>query len=184
MYSRARDIASGGWGFAVAILLAAPLTYAAPERVENAAQELQSALALWQAETTEALNRALADSSAARLMRPNNTIVQVTFTLGEDGRAKNIKVLPGDANWPARRAAIFAVRQLANLDEAPVPHLQKTRFLANIVFFDREDVRSRLLERLHLSEAQRHSSADELSAYLVIGNVPAAPHSGGRPATR
>lgn len=88
----------------------------------------------WQQATTADLDRTLAHDRAARRFTPKTSYVEVAFTLGENGRADNVRVVGGTGDWAAKRAARYAVRKLDTLDQVPVNNPGAARFLASIVF--------------------------------------------------
>ncbi len=127
------------------------------------------AMAEWREKTTRDLNRALSHRPSSARLRPNNGIVQVSFTLGEDGRADNIKLYKSGANWIAERLAKRAVRKLDTLDEVPVANRAKARFLASIIFADNAHIHDRLAAELKKSERTRLASADESREFITVG---------------
>lgn len=153
---------------ATSFLIAAPI--GAVQLADAPSAVSAKAMERWQAETTAALGRALALSSAARLMAPNAAIVQVLFSIGSDGMAKDIEVLEGDGNWAARRAALYAVRTLDTLARVPVADPQGTRFIANIIFYRTLDARAQLLDKLQAMERFRLSGSSTARRYVAVGN--------------
>lgn len=131
--------------------------------------EESAAIEAWQAETTEALNAALLKSSAAHLMRPNSAIVQVTFMIGEDGKARDIEIVDGEGNWGAQRASIFAVKNLDTLSRFPGAQPGKRKFLANFIFYRSIESRQRFRRQLARSETLRLASKLPARNYLAIG---------------
>ncbi len=89
--------------FALAIPFAAPA--AAGDKSEDIVVTSKAKMAEWQAATTKDINRSLRAAPIPNSSRPNTSVVQIAFTLGEDGKADNIEVLDGSGNWAARRAA-------------------------------------------------------------------------------
>lgn len=155
---------------ALFMALAAPFGGMLVMQTDENVAAAELAMGRWQAETTAALNRALADASAARLMTPNSAIVQVVFSVGADGKADKIKLIEGDGNWPARRAALYAIEQLDTLDRVPVANPLTVRFIANLVFYRSLDAKERLLARLREWERVRAASESADRFYLAIGN--------------
>ncbi len=124
-----------------AIAAALTLTFVAPAfagEPSDIVVRSDAAMTNWQESTTADLNRSLARDPIARKVRPNKSYVEVSFTLGADGKADNIAVTGGNGNWAAKRSARYAVRTLDTLDEVPVANPQGARFLASIVFADNE----------------------------------------------
>ena len=152
---------------ALALPLAAPV--AAGEKSDDIVVRSAAAMEQWQADTTRDINRSLARMPLAQKVHPNNAIVEVAFTLGDDGRADNIVVLKGDGNWAARRAAKYAVRSLDTLDEVPVRNRENARFLAQIVFADNLDTHETLTARLEKSNTARFAEAQGDDNPILLG---------------
>ncbi|QFT76634.1 hypothetical protein [Erythrobacter sp. THAF29] len=129
----------------------------------------QPAMQAWQEATTADLNRALVRDPIARKVQPNNAVVEVAFTLGYDGRAENIRVLPGQGNWSARRAAKYAVRTLDTLGDVPVANPEGTRFLASIIFADTIETHDKLAAKAAKARAQRFANVDEEDRPILLG---------------
>ena len=160
----------------LALLAALALPMAVPASAGDKSAEAepilvvsQKAMKAWQAETTNDLNRALAREPLSRNRPPNNAVVEVAFTLGEDGRARDIRVLDGDGNWSARNAAKYAVRSLETLGDVPVVNPQGTRFLASIIFADSVITHDELAAKASASRAQRFASIAEEDRPVLIG---------------
>lgn len=156
----------------LSLAAAASLSFAAPalaaENSEDIIVTSAAAMEQWQAATTKDLNRSLAREPITRKVSPNNSVVEVAFTLGADGRAQNIKVIDGDGNWSARRAAIRAVRTLDTLDEVPVRNPVGTRFLASIIFADSAETKKTLAKKAKKARAARFAAADQ-EQYILLG---------------
>lgn len=127
----------------------------------------------WQHKTTEALERGLARAASQYGSDLNESVVQVAFQIGADGKAKSAKVLPGDGNNAARRTALNAIKRLDTLDEIPVAAPVGRNVLANIIFYRSAAARDRLEDELAASEQQRLSSADGIR-FIAIGASPTA----------
>lgn len=123
----------------------------------------------WQAATTKDINRSLKNARIPITTRPNNSVVQITFTLGDDGKAENIEVLKGNGNWAARKAATYAVRRLNDLDTVPVTNAQDAQFLANIFFASNKQVHKELAAKLAQSEATRLAASGGEEEYILLG---------------
>lgn len=125
----------------------------------------------WHKDTTRSLNRSLKRAPAFTYGRVNESIVQIAFNVGDDGRAQNMRVLPGDGNHTAKRAALYAVRRLDTLASIPESKSNQ-KVLANIIFYDNERSLEKMEARLASSERERVASKGELSQYLAIGVGP------------
>lgn len=160
--------------FKFALASAAALLAFSPSAVAGAQdRELivtsPAAVDAWRQEVNRDLDRALLDVSAARQKRPNNAIVEVEFRIDENGDPTRLRVLPGDGSYSARRAAMQAVRRLERLDEAPVPDIHARRFIARIVFYDRPEVRERLVSELEGASTRRLAGGDPSDAPILLG---------------
>ena len=156
-----------------ALLLAVPVGTLASDESDDIIVQPTAAMAQWQADTTRDLNRALAAGGVRYRGSPNDSIVQITFTLGEDGKADNVELYKDyndSANWLARKMAVRAVKRLDGLDQVPVSNPQDARFLANIIFASNERVHEKLEERLEQSERARLASAGKGRTYLALRN--------------
>ena len=129
----------------------------------------KTAMATWQQDTTRQLNRMLSRASVARTGTPNDTIVQIEFALGPDGKPTDITVLDGDANWSARRTAIYAVKRLGDLSDVPVTNPQNAKFLANLIFADSIDSHDRLAAKLASDTQTRFAEANSEDDYILLG---------------
>ncbi|MEL6529399.1 MAG: hypothetical protein AAFQ27_05520 [Pseudomonadota bacterium] len=161
----------------LALLPAAALAFTLPmsapamagEKSEGIVVRSQAALEQWQADTTSDINRSLKFARIPPSTRPNDAVVQITFTLGADGKPDNIELLNGDGNWAARKAAMYAVRRLNNLDEVPVGNAQNAQFLANIFFASSKDVHKQLAAKLAQTERTRIAAAGGENEYILLG---------------
>lgn len=153
-----------------ALLLAVPASVAADH--SDIVVQPSPALQDWQQDTSKQLNRALdrGGSQYTPFRSANNSIVQIGFTLGEDGRPDDVQVYDGDGNWAAKRAARRAVKSLAGLDQVPVANPQNVQFLANIIFADNERIHDRLEKRLQQMEAARLASSGPERTYVALSN--------------
>ncbi len=156
-----------------AAALAFTLPFAAPavagEKSDGIVVRSQEALEEWQAQTTKDINRSLRNAPIPNNARPNNSVVQITFTLGADGKPENIETLDGSGNWAARKAARYAVRRLNDLDTVPVSNAQNAQFLANIFFASSADMHKQLAAQLKKSERSRLAAAEGEKEYILLG---------------
>lgn len=153
--------------FAIAVPFSAPAV--AGEKSEGIVVTSMAKMKEWQAETTKDINRSLRAAPIPNSSRPNKAVVQIAFTLGEDGKADNIRVLDGQGNWAARRAASYAVRRLNDLDQVPVNNPSNAQFLANIFFASTPQDHKELRAQLKKSEAQRLAAAEGEEDYILLG---------------
>ena len=153
-----------------AILLAVPIGALASDEGSDIIVQPTFAMDQWQEETTHDLNRALSKGGVRFRGEPNSAIVQITFSLGEDGKADDVRLYNDDGNWFAKRIALRAVKRLDNLDEVPVDNPQDVQFLANIIFANDERTQERLSRRLAESEAERMATAGKARTYLALSN--------------
>lgn len=151
-----------------ALLLSVPAVATADhDIIVQPSPELQQ----WQADTSQDLTRALERGGRQyTVQRANNSIVQIAFSVGEDGRPDDVEVLEGDGNWAARRVAKRAVNRLDNLDRVPVANPGNVQFLANIIFADNGRIHKRLEERLEQMEAARMASTGPERTYIALNN--------------
>ncbi len=156
-----------------AAALAFTLPFAAPavagEKSDGIVVRSQAALEEWQAETTKDINRSLRNAPIPNNARPNDSVVQITFTMGANGKPANIETLKGNGNWAARKSAMYAVRRLNDLDAVPVTNPQNAQFLANIFFASSVDVHKQLAVQLKKSERSRLANAEGETEYILLG---------------
>ena len=152
---------------ALSLPLAAPAW--AGEQNDDIVVTSPAAMEQWQAETTKDLNRALAREPLSRKVRPNNSIVEVAFTMGADGRAENVEVIYGNGNWAARRAAKYAVNSLDTLDSVPVTNREDARFLASIIFANDKETHDEIAAKRDRKHAERFAAAGGRNEYILLG---------------
>jgi len=156
-----------------AAALAFTLPFAAPamagENSDGIVVRSQAALEEWQAATTKDINRSLKHARIPRNAFPNNAVVQVTFTLGADGKPENVAFLRGSGNWVARKVAMYAVRRLDDLDKVPVTNPQNAQFLANIFFASDKATHKQLAAQLEKAERTRIAAAGGEEEYILLG---------------
>ncbi|WP_298471234.1 hypothetical protein [uncultured Erythrobacter sp.] len=161
----------------LAVLPAAALAFAIPfaapalagEKSDGIVVTSQAAMEEWQAATTARINRSLKNAPIPNNSRPNDAVVQVTFTLGADGKAEDIEVLRGNGNWAARKSATYAVRRLNDLDTVPVNNADGAQFLANIFFASSMEVHKQLKADLNKTLGAQLAAADGDSEYILLG---------------
>lgn len=162
--------------FATATALAATLTLplaapaAAGEKSDDIVVSSNAAMAKWQDTATNQLNRMLARAPMARSYAPNETIVQVTFSIDADGDPQDITVLDGDANWGARQTALYAIKRLSSLSQVPVRNPQNAKFLANLIFAQDAATHRQLAAKLDASTRTRLAEAGGEESYILLGS--------------
>lgn len=157
--------------FPAAALVSLPVPSHAQDVQDTIEVRASSPMQQWQARTTDALNRNLSRAPALQRGFANEAIVQVAFTVDEKGRASDLRVLPGDGNFTARRAASFAVRRLQTLASMPAQS-EGRNVLANIIFYDNERSLRALEDRLFAAERERVASNGRFSDHVAIGVSP------------
>ncbi len=153
--------------FALALPFSVPAS--AGDKSEDIVVTSPAKMAEWQSATTKDINRSLKNAPIPTHARPNSSVVQITFTLGENGKPDNIEVLNGNGNWAARKTAAYAVRRLDGLDQVPVTNAQNAQFLANIFFASTPEDYKALKMALKKSEAKRLAAADGEDEYILLG---------------
>ena len=153
-----------------AVALAGALSLTSTASAEEATPSiLVTEMDQWQADATRRLNRALERNPINRRGAPAPGIVQLTFSLDEDGRPKNIAVRQNSANRAALESATYAVRRMGDLSDAPVANVGQTKFIANVIFADTLKERRELAQSLAASERARLALAEEGQTYIAIG---------------
>ena len=156
---------------ALAIGLAVPFV-AAPALAEQEEQievTSQSEMKQWKGSVSKTLDSALQRAPGRVSTIPDSGIVQITFRLGDDGRAEDLRVYSNSADWSAARMAKYAVRRIDNLAEAPVSNVDDARFMANIIFADDQVQRAKLARVLAKSEKSRLAAAGAEDDVIVLG---------------
>ena len=153
---------------ALAMLLALPTAASASSDSDDIVVRSQSPMDEWTSQTTAELNRALSTGLNSR-GQPNNAIVQVTFTLDENGQADDLEFLKGKGNRHSRDMARRAIRRLKNLDQVPVANAEDAQFLANIIFANNERVHTELASELEEMETARLASTERAATYIALG---------------
>lgn len=152
----------------VALLLAVPAVASADH--SDIIVQPSPELVQWQQDTSEDLERALLRGGTRYTTRGvNNSIVQITFRAGPDGKPDGIEVYESDGNFAAKSLAKRAVSRLSNLNAVPVESPGNAQFLANIIFASDERTFERLEDRLAKMEAVRMASAGPDRTYIALG---------------
>lgn len=159
--------------FAPALAFAVLTPFAAAnagEKSDDIVVTSSAEMQAWQADATQSLNRALQRSPVERTATPGPGIVQVTFSLGADGRPENVELYNSTADWSAERSAMFAVRRLGDISDVPVSDPAGARFIANIIFADSVAEHDDLARELTASEAARLASGSPASDFIALGS--------------
>ena len=129
-----------------------------------------TAMAQWQADVTRDLDHKLLLAERYTRGRPTSGIVQIRFTLDEDGKPTNLETVYDSAGTAARRSASWAVRRLRDLDQAPVMNASGVRFQANIIFAENREQKTVLAAQLDRMERVRLASAGSERAVVALGS--------------
>ena len=160
------------FAFVPALALAAALPFAsasAGESGEDIVVTSPGEMEAWQASATRSLNRALEHNPMERTATPGSGIVQVTFSLGADGRPDDIELYSSSANWVSERSAMRAVRRLGDLSDVPVRNAEGAQFLANIIFADDVVEHQELAATLRKKERARLASESSERSLIALG---------------
>lgn len=144
-----------------------PVTVAAENGDDDIVVSSGSATQKWQQRTTAQLNRALVREPMGATTE--NAIVQITFTLGEDGKAANPQFYNREGSSLERSMAKRAIMSLDTLADVPVADPSEVRFLANIIFANDARSHAKLQARLRKMEQKRLASRDGRQQYLALG---------------
>jgi hypothetical protein len=150
------------------LLGALPVTAYASGGDDDIVVHSASAMEQWQKQTALRLDRALQRDVGGRT-DTGDSIVQIAFTLGPDGKAQGLRFHNGEGTWIEREMAKRAVRSLDNLDEVPVVNRGDVKFLANFIFSTDPRSHAKLAQRLRTMEQARLASRDGTSRYLALG---------------
>lgn len=120
----------------------------------------QAAYAQWQDEVTQSLDRRLVSVERANRATPVAGIVQLRFTLDENGQPQGFQTLTSSGDRATDRVAIGAVRGLTQLGDAPVAGAADKTFQANIIFAKSQAQHARLSQKLAKIESARLARSD------------------------
>lgn len=150
------------------VLLLMPAMASASDQGDDIVVSSGSAMEQWQRQTTAQLDRRLSHGAPLRT-DTRNTIVQITFTRGDDGKPDNVQFYNREGSWQERSIAKRAVKSLDNLDLVPIATSEEPNFLASIIFANDERSLDMLRERLDKMESARLASAGPQAKYLALG---------------
>ena len=147
---------------ALSLPLAAPAW--AGEQNDDIVVTSPAAMEQWQAETTKDLNRALAREPLSRKVRPNNSIVEVAFTMGARAKSATRKT-----KTTKKKKAKYAVNSLDTLDSVPVTNREDARFLASIIFANDKETHDEIAAKRDRKHAERFAAAGGRNEYILLG---------------
>ena len=157
-----------GSAVGASLIFALPVTASPADADDDIVVVSAGAMQKWQQETNARLDRAL-QVAAPRDAVTGNSIVQITFTRGPDGKPENPQFYNREGNWTERWIAKRAVQSLDNLGEVPVIEAGQVRFLANVIFADDYHNLRKLRSRLEVMERERLAAGGPGSKYLALG---------------
>lgn len=157
-----------GSAVGASLIFALPVTASPADADDDIVVVSAGAMQKWQQETNAQLDRAL-QVAAPRDAVTGNSIVQITFTRGPDGKPENPQFYNREGNWTERWIARRAVQSLDNLGEVPVVEAGQVRFLANVIFADDYHNLRKLRSRLEVMERERLAAGGPGSKYLALG---------------
>lgn len=129
-----------------------------------------AAMEEWTAGVTRDLDRKLLHAERFRERAVSSGIVQLRFTLDQDGSPTAVKTYYSSANTGAVRTAHSAVKRLRDLDQAPVANASGATFQANIIFADNEEEKARFAKKLEKMERTRLASAGQSTMVITLGS--------------
>lgn len=154
---------------AASALAAASLTVPATAGDEPILVQPTAAMEDWTETTERALDKRLIDAVWLSRINPTSGIVQLRFSLNDDGRANDIEVYRSSGQRRTDRVAMRAVRSLANLDEVPVDNPRAQTFQANIIFANTLQEHQALTEELAKVEAKRLARGESERSVVSLG---------------
>ncbi|WP_284124181.1 energy transducer TonB family protein [Parerythrobacter aestuarii] len=142
-----------------AVALALGATTLTPAFANTAQEDIivspSRAMQAWRADVSRDLSRNLDLADRWGQYNSDSGIVQVRFTLDENGRPVDLETYRSSGSVSADRAAMWAVRRLSGLDEGPARIGKGTTFQANIIFAETRAEQEQLSEKLAWIERNR-----------------------------
>lgn len=129
----------------------------------------EAAMKQWQADVTRSFDRRLANAERQMLIRPANGIVQLRFTLDADGKPEDIETITSSGHRGTDAIARRAVQGLDQLDEAPVTNVADQVFIANVIFAQDSDQKTRLAAKLAKMEGARLAMSTDGTSAISFG---------------
>ena len=157
---------------AAAVALAA--TALTPAIAEDAQDEIivspSKALENWRSDVSRDLSRHLDLADRWGKFNPDAGIVQVRFTLDENGRPTAMETYRSSGSVSTDRAAMWAVARLNHLDDAPVRVTSGTTFQANIIFAESPAQHDELASKLAWIERKRLAANTAEADVIALGS--------------
>ncbi|NNC58896.1 MAG: hypothetical protein HKO05_02755 [Erythrobacter sp.] len=124
----------------------------------------------WRADVSRDLSRQLDQAESFAKYNPQPGIVQVRFTLDDNGRPVGMGTYRTSGSISSDRAARWAVRRLTNLDDVPVRVKPGTTFQANVIFAETPAQRDQLAKKLAWIESKRLANASAEAGVIALGS--------------
>lgn len=149
-------------------LAATAMTVAAPAFADDIVVQTKPQMDQWSARVTSELNSALEKAEWHNgASKPG--IVQLRFTVDQNGKAEDISVMRSSGNDRTDDNAITAVSLLDSLGDAPVSSVANRTFQANIVFARNDLQKVNFVKELRQSERDRMARGDAEEVILIGG---------------
>ena len=123
----------------------------------------------WKAAMNAKLDRHLIRADGVRGERPMTAIVQVRFSLDEDGKPTDVTTLHHSGARRAERAATIAVSNLRGFEDAPLTNVGDATFQANIVFAPNIAERDRLRAEMARLDRARFAASGARNVIVLGG---------------
>jgi len=129
-----------------------------------------TAMENWRGDISRDLGRNLELAERWAKYNPEPGIVQVRFQLDADGRPTDMVTYRSSGSVSTDRAAMWAVRRLNDLDQAPAASSKGATFQANIIFAETTVQKEKLSEKLAWIERKRLASAAGEANIVSLGS--------------
>ena len=129
----------------------------------------QAAMEEWSQGVTRSLNRQLVAAERFSSTTPKPGIVQIRFTLDDNGNAENFKLYRSSGHNGTDNVAKRAVRKLRKLDEAPVSDVANRTFQANVIFAADRTEHRKLAAKLDKMERSRLARGGPEAEVVTLG---------------
>lgn len=127
------------------------------------------AMAEWKADMNDQLDRRLIRSDGFRGQGPMTALVQIRFTLDEEGKPANLETIHHSGARRAAFASRLAVRNLRGFEEAPVSDAMGATYQANLIFARNEREKAKLQAELAGIERARLAAGDGENVIMLGG---------------
>lgn len=158
---------------ATPVALALGMAAVSPALAKSAQDEIvvspSTAMESWRADVSRDLGRKLELAERWANYNPDTGIVQVRFTLDANGRPTDMVTHLSSGSVQTDRAAMWAVRRLGTLADAPARVSSGSTFQANIIFAETSVQKERLAEKLAWIERKRLASAPDEANVVALG---------------